>query len=71
MERFLRYSLEHSRAIRMIWMEEGTLCQGKVYVEKLAEDCVQIYVLRPPRQLEIPIRDILSCDYTKDDEGID
>ena len=71
MKRFFRYSLEHNRAIRMIYLDdEGKMHQVQAVVEKIDGERLSIYVLRPPRRLEIPMRDVLSCDYTRQDEGM-
>ena len=70
MERFLRYSLDHNREIRMIWLEEGQLFEGKVVVQAMDADRVRLYILRPPRRVEIPVSEILSCDYCRGDEGL-
>ena len=70
MERFLRYSLERDKPIRVIFIDpEGKLCQGQAVVEKLEEDRVSLYVLRPPRRLTIPAGDVLGAAYTAKDEG--
>ena len=71
MKRFFRYSLEHNRAIRMIYLDdEGKMHQVQAVVEKIDGERLSIYVLRPPRRLEIPMGDVLSCDYTRQDEGM-
>ena len=55
----------------MIWMEDGTqMREGKAVVEEMQGQEVRIFVLRPPRRLTLSISDILSCDYTRDDEGL-
>ncbi len=71
MERFLRYSLDHNREIRMIWIgPDGEMHEGKVVVEAMETDRVRIYVLRPPQRMEIRTEDVLSCDYVSGDEGL-
>ena len=71
MDRFFRYSLEHKRAIRMMWMEaDGRLSQGRVVVEAIGKDAVDILVLRPPRKLSLAFDRVLSCDYAPDDDGL-
>ncbi len=70
MERFLRYSLEHDRAIRVIFLEpEGRLRQANAVVEALDDKQVSLYVIRPPRRLTVPLTDVLGASYTADDEG--
>ena len=70
MERFLRYSLDHDREIRMIWMEAGQMRQGKVVVRRLEGGMAELYVCRPPRRTTVPVSDIFSCDYVKGDDGL-
>ncbi len=54
----------------MMWMEDnGKLSQGKVLVQEIRDDTVKILVLRPPRQMDLRIDQILSCDYAPDDDG--
>ena len=70
MERFLRYSLEHDRAIRVIFLEaDGRMRQVNAVVEAMADGQVSLYIIRPPRRLTLPLADILGASYTADDEG--
>ena len=70
MERFLRYSLERDRAIRVIFMDpEGRMRQASAVVEAMDDRTVRLYVIRPPRRLTVPLTDILGASYTADDEG--
>jgi len=70
MERFFRYSLERERAIRLIITDEnGKLRQLTAIVTAIEADAIKVYVLRPPKDLTIPIASILSADYRKGDEG--
>ena len=70
MERFLQYSLERDRAIRIIYMEDGArLRQVTAVVRALKGDEVSLYIVRPPRDVTVKLADILSCDYRKGDEG--
>ena len=70
MERFLRYSLAHDTPIRVIFIDpEGKLCQGQAVVERMENGRVALYVMRPPRRLEIPAADVLGASYTAKDEG--
>ena len=69
-ERFLRYSLERNRPIRLIFLtEEKALRQVTAVAEALEGGRVSLYILRPPQRLTIPVADILSADYTPKDEG--
>ena len=70
MERFLQYSLERNRAIRLIYLEDGgKLRQVTAVVTAYDEQQVSLYILRPPRNLTVSRTDILSADYRKGDEG--
>ena len=70
MERFLRYSLEHDRAIRVILMHpDGKIRQVNAVVEAMEGDQVRLYIIRPPQRLTLPIRDLLSAANAAGDEG--
>ena len=70
MERFLRYSREHDRAIRLIvTMPDGRMRQVNAVVLAYNEREAQLYILRPPQKVTIPLENILSADYAKGDEG--
>lgn len=70
MIRMLRYSLEKDRPIRLIFLtQEGGMRQITAVVERLDETSAQLYVLRPPQRLTLPLTDILSADFTKKDDG--
>ncbi len=70
MERFLQYSLEHDKPIRLILTEEdGRLRQVSAAVEKLEGNMVSLYILRPPRRITIPADRILAASYMPKDEG--
>lgn len=72
MERFLRYSREHNRAIRLIViMPEGTMRQVNAVVEAYDVREARLYILRPPQRLTLPVENILSADYARGDEGQD
>lgn len=70
MERFLRYSLEKQRPIRLIFYDEsGTLRQSNAQVQAIEADTVSFTTLRPKTQWMLPPESILSADYKKGDEG--
>lgn len=72
MERFLRYSREHNRAIRVICiLPDGQMKQLNAVVLSYDAKQVTLYVLRPPQNVTLPLTDILSADYAKGDEGQD
>lgn len=70
MERFLRYSKDHDRAIRLILtMPEGNMKQVTAVVLAMDDKSVTLYIQRPPRKIQVTMEDILSADYVKGDEG--
>lgn len=70
MERFLRYSLEKQRPIRLMFYDEsGTLRQSNAQVLSIAPEAVTFTTLRPKTQWVLPPAQILSADYKKGDEG--
>lgn len=72
MERFLRYSKEHDRAIRLICvLPDGQMKQVTAVVQAYDAREVRLYILRPPQRLTLPVENILSADYVKGDEGQD
>ena len=72
MERFLRYSKDHNRDIRLIClMNDGKMRQINAVVLDYDAEQVKLYVLRPPQNVTLPLTDILSADYARGDEGQD
>lgn len=72
MERFLRYSKEHNRAIRLIViMPDGAMKQISAVVLDYDAAQAKLYVIRPPQNMTLPLSDILSADYARGDEGQD
>lgn len=72
MERFLRYSLEHQRAIRVIFLtESGAMKQATAVVEEIRDGQVTIATQRPKGRYTLPVEEILSADYRRGDEGQD
>ena len=71
MNRFFRYSLEHNRAIRMIFLTpEGGFRQVNAVVEGMEGDELSLYILRPPQRVKVSRENVLSCDYAANDEGM-
>ena len=71
MTRFFRYSLEHNRPIRLMYMDgEGKLHQVSAVVEKMEGETLHLYIMRPIQRIQIQTGDVLSCDYMKNDEGM-
>lgn len=69
MERFLRYSLEKQRPIRLMYQAGERICQATVRVTALSGEKVAFVTLRPRGQMTLPVEQILSADYRKGDEG--
>ena len=63
MNRFLRYSQEKGRKIRMMLMLNGQLALS--YDEQAA--VLQLGQRKQP--VTVPLADILSCDYARGDTG--
>ena len=70
MHRMLLYSLEKNRPIRLIFLTpDGGMRQVTAVVERLDDTSAQLYILRPPQRLTLPLTDILSADFTRKDDG--
>ena len=69
MTRFFRYSMERDRAIRLILMENGRIVQVSAVVLRFDEQKISLYILRPPRNVTLPLTDVLSASYVPKDEG--
>lgn len=72
MERFLRYSLEKQRPIRLIYLtQEGGMKQLNAQITSVTQETVRFTSLRPKGEFEIVKASILSADYKKGDEGME
>lgn len=72
MERFLRYSLEKQRGIRLIFLnDEGVMKQVNAQVLALDASQVRFACLRPRGEWTLPLERILSADYRRGDEAQD
>lgn len=69
MNRFLQYSLEHSRPIRAVYLYNGELFQKTVIVLKVDDEEVSLHIRANRKTLVLSQRDILSCDYARGDHG--
>ena len=70
MERFLRYSMDHDRPIRAVFLREGVLMQKKVTVLGLGNGQVTLWIGPQQQQtFTLPVSDVLSCDYARGDHG--
>ncbi len=69
MERLLRFSLEHDRIIRMMYMAEEHLVQVNARVVAYDEKEVSFITTRSPRTVVIPRVSLLSADFRRGDDG--
>ena len=70
MERLLRYSVEHSRQIRLIWQDEaGSMYQSNVQVLRYDAQSLTCLVMRPKHEETIPLAMVLAADFRKGDDG--
>ncbi|MBR2719412.1 MAG: hypothetical protein IKB78_08980 [Clostridia bacterium] len=70
MERFLRYSLEKQRPIRLIFFtDEGKMKQVNAQIVGVEEEMVRFTCLRPKGEFVVSKERILSADYKRGDEG--
>ncbi len=71
MERFLRYSLEKGRRIRVVLMRGGQLTQTPASVTALQGETATLLLRAGSPPITVPLSDILSCDYARGDHGED
>lgn len=71
MERFLRYSLEKGRKIRVVLLREGVLSQTPATVLALNAEEVTLRTGATKTPLTVRRDEILSCDYARGDHGED
>ena len=69
MERFLRYSLQKNRKIRLVLMLDGGIVQKTAAVQALEGDLVTLLLTGKKTPVPLPVTDILSCDYARADHG--
>ena len=70
MDRFLRYSLEKGRKIRVVLLLHNELKQKTALVVELQPETVTL-LMGAKTRVTLPIKDILSCDYARGDHGED
>ena len=68
MNRFLRYSQEKGRKIRMMLMQ---LAQKTALVLCYDEQAAVLQLGQRKQPVTVPLSDILSCDYARGDSGED
>lgn len=72
MERFLRYSLEKQRPIRLIYFaDDGSMKQLNAQITAIMPERVTFTSLRPKGTYDVPLDRLLSADYKRGDEGQD
>ncbi len=69
MIRFFRYSMEKDRAIRLILMDGDKMAQVNAVGLRYDEQKISLYIIRPPRNVTLPLSDVLSASYVPKDEG--
>lgn len=69
MNRFLRYSQEKGRKIRMVLTLNGALAQKTVLVVSYNDASVTLFIGAKKQPVTLPLSDVLSCDYARGDHG--
>lgn len=69
MTRFLRYAVEHGRKIRAVFLLDGAIVQKTVEVVSYDESAVSFRIGAKKKPVELPLSDLLSCDYARGDHG--
>jgi len=69
--RFLRYAVEHGRKIRAVFLLDGVMVQKTVEVLAYDESTVTLHTGARKKPVELPLADLLSCDYARGDHGED
>ncbi|MBP3646081.1 MAG: hypothetical protein J6K55_06615 [Clostridia bacterium] len=69
MTRFLRYAVEHGRKIRAVFLLNGDIVQKTVEVVSYDENTVSLRFGAKKKPVELPLSDLLSCDYARGDHG--
>lgn len=69
MNRFLRYSLQNERKIRVMLMLDGAIVQKNAIVLALDETSAVLKLSSKKEPVSVALADILSCDYARGDHG--
>ncbi len=69
MNRFLRYSLQNGRKIRVMLMLDGAIVQKNAVVLALDDISAVLQLSQKKAPVTVPLSDILSCDYARGDHG--
>jgi len=67
--RFLRYAVEHGRKIRAVFLLDGAIVQKTVEVVSYDESAVSFRIGAKKKPVELPLSELLSCDYARGDHG--
>ena len=70
MERFLRYSLENHKKIRIALLEGGAVRTLNIQVLAWEDDCFTALLPRRKTGQRIALADVLSAGYARGDEGM-
>ena len=71
MIRFLRYAVERGRKIRAVFLLDGAMVQKTVEVLAYDESTVTLRTGAKKKPVDLPLGDLLSCDYARGDHGED
>ena len=66
-ERFLQYSLEHQKAIRVLW--ESNMTMQNITVVALGENSFSYISSKQKAPREAPLTAVLSASYARGDDG--
>lgn len=68
-DRFLRYSLQHSRKILLMIQDEKGMRRLNATITRIGENAVFYVTARSRREKELPLQSILAADYARGDDG--
>ena len=69
MNRFLRYSLDNQRKIRVMLLQDGAIIQRNAVVLSLAGTRATLKLGAKKAPVTVELADILGCDYARGDHG--
>jgi hypothetical protein len=67
--RFLRYSLQNGRKIRLMLLLDGAIIQKNAVVLALYETSAILRFSSKKEPVTVALTDVLSCDYARGDHG--
>ena len=71
MNRFLRYSQEKGKKIRVMLLQNGKLAQKTALVVSYDDANVTLRLGQRKEPVTLPLASVLSCDYARGDSGED